>query len=128
MKRPQAEQKSAASEITFVRSQDFRNYYVNNVKIVMTPNDFGLICGQIQPPEGGKETVVEEQLAVRLSPQSLKVLATSLLSALDGWERIFGKLPEPPAGVVNTKGMADTLSDLQDQVRKLATGANVSTD
>jgi hypothetical protein len=128
MKRTQAGRKSSATEMTFVKSQDFKSYYVNNVKIIMTPNDFGLVCGQIQPPDGSTETVVEEQFAVRLSPQSLKVLAHSLLSTLEGWEKIFGKLPEPPDGVVNTKGMANTLSDLGDRVRKLATEPTVSTD
>jgi hypothetical protein len=128
MKKPQAEQKSSAPGITFVKSQDFKNYYVNNVKIVITPNDLSLICGQIQPPDGSEVTVVEEQLAVRLSPQSVKVLATSLVSALEGWEKIFGKLPDPPAGLINAKGIADTLNDLQDKVLKLATAASVSTD
>jgi hypothetical protein len=127
MKKPQADSKSSAPGIIFVKSQDFKNYYVNNVKIVMTPNDFALVCGQIQPPDEGTETVVEEQFSVRLSPQSVKVLAHSLLSALEGWEKIFGKLPEPPDGVINTKGMVNTLSDLGERVRKLATGPTVPT-
>jgi hypothetical protein len=121
MKKPQANQSSLVPEISFVKSQDFKSYYANNIKLVVTANDFALICGQIQPPDGGAITVVEDQLAVRLSPQSLRGLSTSLISALEGWEKIFGKLPEPPGGVVNAKGMANMLSDLQDKVRKLGT-------
>jgi|ERR1700677_4061263 hypothetical protein len=105
----------------FVRSPDFKNYYVNNVKIAITSNDFNLICGQINSPDQeGSAAIVEDQLSIRLSPQTLRVVAASLTSALEGWEKIFGKLSELTPGIVNIKGIEASLDTLQDKIRKLS--------
>jgi hypothetical protein len=105
----------------FAKSPDFKTYYANNVKIGMTSNDFSLICGQINSPDKeGDAPVVEDQLSIRLSPQTFRIMASALNSALDGWEKIFGKLPELSPGIVNNKGIAASLDLLQDKIRKLS--------
>jgi hypothetical protein len=123
MRKPQGTTKDVPTIVqpTLVKSPDFKNYYVNNVKIGITSNDFNLICGLISSPdrEGGAP-IVEDQLSIRLSPQTLRVVATSLTSALEGWEKIFGKLPEMTPGLVNIKGIEASLDTLQDKIRKLS--------
>jgi hypothetical protein len=105
----------------FVRNPEFKSYYINNVKIAMTSNDFNLICGQVNAAETeGAPTVVDDILSIRLSPQTLKVIVSGLTSAIDGWEKIFGKLPDLPAGTVNNKGIAASLDLLQNKIHKLA--------
>ncbi len=74
--------------------------------------------GLMMPPEGNN-TTVEDQCFMRVSPQSLKILASSLNAAIDGWEETFGKLPETPAGLSGEKEIVNAVALLKDRVKKL---------
>jgi hypothetical protein len=123
MRKPKETTKVAPQtmEQILVKSPDFKSYYINNVRIGITSNDFNLLCGLINSPDqAGHPAIVEDQLSIRLSPQTLRVVANALTSALDGWEKIFGKLPDLPSGILNTKGIEASLDSMQERIRALS--------
>jgi hypothetical protein len=92
---------TAATELEWAPPQSTPEIYVNHVQIGMSLWDitahFGSIVG-VNPENGYLQ--VTKQVVLRLSPESTRALQLSLESALDQYEKAFGKLRFPSADAV----------------------------
>jgi hypothetical protein len=90
--RTAAEEKE--QELETVRSPNFFKVYANSVQIEACVWDLRLIFGELTRP-GGK-LLVEQSVAVTMSPQHAKALSTVLATNLQEYERKFGQINLPP--------------------------------
>lgn len=104
--------------IDYRKSTDFHSYYSNNFRISISSNDVTLICGTVEAQDS-VNPAVEEQFLVRLSPLALKGLIPALQGAIDGWQKLFGVLPELRVGIVNNAGMADIVAKIEKHLNEL---------
>ena len=92
---------TAATEMEWTPPQSTPEIYVNHVQIGMSLWDitahFGSIIG-VNPENGHLQ--VTKQVVLRLSPESARAIQLSLESALDQYEKTFGKLRFPSPTVV----------------------------
>jgi len=84
-----------APEIDYRRSNTFLSMYANSTQIRTTPWDIQLIFGEIFSVEPQK-VVIENQLAVTLSPQQAKALVNALLGQVQAYESQFGEIRYTP--------------------------------
>lgn len=118
MKKPQVQPSLEVPHINFVNSADFKSYYCNNMRISFTSSDISLICGLLIPSDENI-ALVEDQFIMRVSPQTLKLMASSLNTAINGWEEAFGKLPDSPLGLSNQKQISDVLARLGRKLKQM---------
>ena len=71
------------------KAADYREFYVNNVRIALTPNDLALLFGHIFE-KSATENIILEDVAIRMSPQFCKALSVNLANAMAAWEGQFG--------------------------------------
>jgi len=71
------------------RAADFQELYANHVRVNLTPYDMAIVFGRIVEREGAV-SAVDEQIAVRLSPQTFKAVTISLHKILAAYEAQFG--------------------------------------
>jgi hypothetical protein len=82
-------------EAEYRRSNTFLSMYANSTQIRITPWDIQLIFGEIFSVDEQK-VVIENQLAVTLSPQQAKALINALLGQVQAYERQFGEIRYTP--------------------------------
>ncbi len=78
------------------RSPAYVDIYASLVRLSMTPTDFTLIFGAFED-FGPGQIYPQDRAAVRLSPQSLRILIENASSVLRAWEAQFGKVNLPKA-------------------------------
>lgn len=82
-------------EVESRRSDTFLSLYANSVNIRLTPWDVQLIFGEILEADERK-LVIENHLAVTLSPQHAKALLNALSGQVQAYERQFGEIRYTP--------------------------------
>src|SRR6267142_736183 len=95
----QEEDKSVSQQVIiqpeYRRSNTFLSMYANSTQIRTTPWDIQLIFGEILSVDESK-LVIENQLAVTLSPQQAKALVNALSGQVQAYERQFGEIRYAP--------------------------------
>lgn len=83
-------------ELETVRSEKFFKTYANAANLEMTPWDFSLIFGELK--KSGGKVVIEQSVAIIMSPQHTKALAGVLVGHIKEYEKRVGeiKLPQEP--------------------------------
>jgi hypothetical protein len=104
-------QASAAYADNIKKSEDFKELYANHLRMAITPVDLAIWFGRITEVSVGNPGV-EEQIGIRLSPQTFKTLVGNLNNILAVYESQFGIVP-----VVN-KPMEDILSAFKEAAEK----------
>jgi Protein of unknown function (DUF3467) len=93
------EDKSVSQQVIlqpeYRRSNTFLSMYANSTQVRTTPWDIQLIFGEILSVDQNK-LVIENQLAVTLSPQQAKALIDTLLGQVQAYERQFGEIRYTP--------------------------------
>ncbi len=80
---------------TRTRSDDFYSLYSNSLNVEATFNDVKLFFGQVV--EATQEKVVlEEDVAIILTPEQAKSILKALTSALENYESTYGPIRNPP--------------------------------
>ena len=75
------------------RAETFRDIYINGANIGGTIYDVSIICTRTKPAAPGSlASVVEEQVALQMSPHHLKTFAAMLLEVLFAYEHAHGQL------------------------------------
>jgi hypothetical protein len=82
-------------EVDYRRSNTFLSMYANSTQVRTTPWDIQLTFGEIFSIEPQK-VVIENQLAVTLSPQQAKALANTLSDQVQKYESNFGEIRYTP--------------------------------
>lgn len=82
-------------EVKFVKADNFRNIYANNVQISSSFMDVVMMFGQIVGLEGGI-LESENQARVVMSPQEAKLFTILLVQQIAAYERQFGAVKLPP--------------------------------
>jgi hypothetical protein len=82
-------------EIESRQRDTFLSLYSNNITVRVTPFDIQLILGEIISLDERK-LVIENLLAVNLSPQTAKSLLNVLSGQIDTYERQFGEIRYNP--------------------------------
>lgn len=84
------------TELETFKSEKFSKIYANAANLEMTPWDFSLIFGELK--KTGDKVVIEQSVAVTMSPQHAKALAGVLVTHVKEYEKQVGeiKLPQPP--------------------------------
>ena len=82
-------------EVETHKSETFVSLYANNIFIRTTPWDLQLIFGEILSVDERK-LVIEQQLAINLSPQTAKSLLDVLDGQIQAYERQFGEIRYNP--------------------------------
>jgi hypothetical protein len=85
------------------KADDFREVYVNHIRLSMTPADLVIYFGHITETKTGN-AVIKEDVGTRLSPQTMKLLVGNLAQAMAVWESQFGVIP------VTTKSPQEVLA------------------
>ncbi|MBZ5552246.1 MAG: DUF3467 domain-containing protein [Acidobacteriia bacterium] len=86
-----SEEKSPARPpLEFVRLENFKSTYSNNVQFEVTSTDLKIIFGQFD--QHTKKAIVEQQAAVTLSWMQVKLLSYSLRVNLAFYEILNGKI------------------------------------
>ena len=75
------------------RSKDFRYVFVNAFGVRLGDNDVTLTLGM---HEGGDPEDMLEEVAVVMTPRTLKVIVNNLVNALKAFESHLGEIPVPP--------------------------------
>ena len=75
------------------RSKDFRYVFVNGFSVRVGDNDITLTLGF---HEGGDPEDMLEEVAVVMTPKTLKIILNNLDNALKALESRFGEIPVPP--------------------------------
>jgi hypothetical protein len=91
----QRESQPPRREIEMRQSETFVSLYANNVSLRTTAWDIQLTFGEIQSVDE-RTLVIENQLAVNLSPQQAKALANALSGQVQAYERQFGEIRYTP--------------------------------
>jgi hypothetical protein len=83
-------------ELETVRSEKFFKTYANAANLEMTPWDFSLIFGELR--KTGDKVVIEQSVAITMSPQHAKALAGVLVHHVKEYEKQVGeiKMPQQP--------------------------------
>jgi Protein of unknown function (DUF3467) len=85
----------ATPEVDYRRSNTFLSMYANSTQVRTTPWDIQLTFGEIFSIEQHK-VVIENQLAITLSPTQAKSLLHVLSGQIDAYERQFGEIRYTP--------------------------------
>ena len=96
-----------------IQSDTYKTIYSNFSKVSVTQWDFAISFGQIVETKDA-ETVCEETISVRFSPQYFKAMIASLTGALQQWESTFGPLEAGLGQEGNAAGMAKVFDTLKD--------------
>ncbi len=75
------------------RSKDFRYVFVNAFAVRLGDNDVTLTLGM---HEGGDPEDMLEEMAVVMTPRTLKIFLNNLDNALKALESEIGEIPVPP--------------------------------
>ena len=75
------------------RSKDFRYVFINAFGARVGDNDLTLTLGL---HEGGDPKDMLEEVAIVMTPKTLKIILNNLGNALKGFESQFGEIPVPP--------------------------------
>ncbi len=75
------------------RSKDFRYVFVNAFGVRLGDNDVTLTLGM---HEGGDPQDMLEEVAVVMTPRTLKIILNNLNNALKAFESHIGEIPVPP--------------------------------
>ena len=106
MKTPRLPSISSA-DLKIKNTPDYAEHYANNVRVGFTPFDLSLMFGVVSVGQEGP--YIAENLLVRISPQQLKVLASSLPLILAQWEGNFGKIEVAENLVMTAEKLAEFL-------------------
>ena len=77
------------------RADDFVSLYANDTQIQLSPWDFRLIFGQIEPPDNDsveQPMGIREIGEVRMSPQHAKMVALVLRNQIQVYEKNIGEI------------------------------------
>ena len=107
-------------EQLLVKSPDFKSYYVNNVRIGITSNDFNLICGLVNSRSSWSSIYSRGPIIYPPFPSNVKGSSECIDFGPRWMEKIFGKLPDLPTGILNTKGIQASLHSMEERVRALS--------
>lgn len=75
------------------RSKDFRYVFINAFGVRIADNDLTLTLGM---HEGGDPEDMLEEVAVVMTPRTLKIMLNNLDNALKALESHIGEIPVPP--------------------------------
>jgi hypothetical protein len=89
------ESQQPSREIEVHQRDTFMSLYSNNISVGVTAFDIKLIFGEILSADERK-LVIENFLAVNLSPQTGKSLLNVLSGQIDAYERQFGEIRYTP--------------------------------
>jgi len=89
-------QQQQPQELETVRSEKFIKIYANAANLEMTPWDFNIIFGELK--KSNDKVVIEQSVAITMSPQHAKALAGVLVGHVKQYEKMVGEinLPQPP--------------------------------
>jgi hypothetical protein len=74
-----------------IRSPAFRDVYANNMKLAITPLDITIVLSHTSESPPGT-SVIEEDVAIRVSPQFCKAFSVNLARTIATWEAQFGEI------------------------------------
>jgi len=84
------------------QSQDFRTEYFNHARVATTYTDLRIFFGDHSLTAQGQQSFVE-QLCIVMSPEFAKTLSDLLVTILNQYEGMFGKIrPSPGSAAVQT--------------------------
>ena len=81
------------------RSKDFRYVFVNAFGMRLGDNDVTLTFGM---HEGGDPKDMLEEVAVIMTPRTLKIILNNLGNALKAFESKIGEIPVPPGKLASS--------------------------
>ncbi len=76
------------------RSKDFRYVFVNAIGVRLSDNDVTLTLGM---HDGGDPKDMLEEVAIVMTPKTLKIMLNDLGNVLNALESQIGEIPVPPA-------------------------------
>ena len=79
------------------RSKDFRYVYANAFSVRLGDNDITLTLGM---HDGGDPEDMLEEVAVVMTPRTLKIMLGNLGNALEAMESRTGEIPVPPGKIL----------------------------
>jgi len=80
-------------QVEFTEGEKFTKLYSNSVQLVVGPWDFTFTFGEVKKP--GDNPVVENQVAVIMSPQHAKAFANILMNHVSEYEKKIGEIKLP---------------------------------
>lgn len=100
------------SKPKMVHSEHYHTIYSNYSKVGITQWDFSVSFGQsLENKEG--ESLFEERVAIKFSPQYFKAMVLSLANAMERWEQTFGEIPSGLGQRPNTQGIDQAFDRLK---------------
>ncbi len=78
--------------VTTVRPPNMPTVYVNNIGFGVGPVEVRLFLGEILPNPEGTAMVLTQRLSVVMTPEYAKVVAETLLQAIENLEKQYGQL------------------------------------
>jgi len=97
------------------QSADFKQVYCNHTRLGMTPYDLVLTCGHIVD-KSSNNPIVSEDVSIRFSPQSFKLLALNLNAAIAAWEAQWGTIQ------IRQRTAEEIVTALHESAQKLKEG------
>jgi hypothetical protein len=90
--------------INLAKSDDHKTAYANHARIGVSQWDFTVIFGQaIENKEA--QSIIEEYISIKFSPQYLKSFANTLMASVQQWEATFGEIHAGLGQGLNLQGM-----------------------
>jgi hypothetical protein len=80
-------------ELETARSEKFFKTYANAANLEMTPWDFTLLVGELR--KAGDKVVIDQSVAITMSPQHAKALAGVLVHHVKEYEKQVGEIRMP---------------------------------
>jgi hypothetical protein len=82
-------------DVPFRRSPNFLNLYADIVSFATSPWDFSLTFG-LTVSDDPNDPHIENQVSIKLSPQTAKAMAAFLVRNIQNYERQFGEIRYAP--------------------------------
>lgn len=92
---------SQPQELEAIKGEKFVTLYANAANIETTAWDFNLLFGELK--KRGDKFVIEQSVAIRMSPQHAKALAGILINNVKEYEKQVGEIKLPPAPAPETQ-------------------------
>lgn len=78
------------------RSENFRNFYINNTRFGYTKWDIQMLCSQVSVTMDASGSPIEEIALITMSPSHAKAVLKALESNIKIYEEEYGEIVLPP--------------------------------
>ncbi len=82
------------------QSKDFRYVYANAFSVRLGDNDVTLVVGMLEAGEPSKDIL--EEVAIVMTPRTLKIMLNNLDNALKAFESKVGEIPVPSGKLLSS--------------------------